>query len=190
MGETDGRGDGWLATWSLRTGAAPVEVPLAVYDELRVIAGRLLLGERSDHTLQPTALVHEAYLRLSELQATAWRDRSHFVGVAASTMRRVLIDHARRRRRAKRSGRLRRVVLDETKLSIAPRDELFALSEALDALRQVNREACTVIELRCFAGLTIEEIARSTGLSTATVTRRQAFARAWLYRRLQRSAPG
>jgi RNA polymerase sigma factor (TIGR02999 family) len=157
----------------------------AVYDELRRLAASYLRTERSGHTLQPTALVHEAYLRLRDDRAFAAHNRSQFLAVAAVEMRRVLVDHARARGRAKRGGNEVFVTLDDTRTPAPERSlEVLALEEALEALEGVDPRAARIVELRFFSGLTIEETAEAAALSTATVEREWKLARAWLRQRM------
>jgi RNA polymerase sigma factor (TIGR02999 family) len=165
-------------------------VPL-VYDELRKLANHHLRDEREGHTLQPTALVHEAFLRLRNIRDVKMENRAYFYGAAARVMRRVLVDHARRRRADKRGGG--RVPAELTELTAAldqpidVRMDLVALNDALDALATIAPEKAKVIELRFFGGLTIEETADYLSVAPATVKRHIAFARAWLFRALDRS---
>jgi len=171
--------------------SAPDELLALVYDELRRLAARYLRGQRAGHTLQPTALVHEAYLRLAKGGALPVDDRTHFFALAARAMRQVLVDHARRRAAAKRGGDPERVTLDDT-LELGRggeegrRLDLLALDEALERLERVSPRQCRVVELRYFAGLTIAEAAASLGVGTRTVEDDWALARAWLQRRLRR----
>jgi RNA polymerase sigma factor (TIGR02999 family) len=163
-------------------GALPELVPL-VYGELRAQASRLLARERTGHTLQPTALVHEVFLRLLGEGVTRWESRAHFFGSAARLMRRVLVDHARRRQAAKRGAGVQRLELDERLVAAGlPDEELLALDEALSRLRRLDPRQCEVVELRYFAGLTAEETAELLGISRATVNREWRTARAWLFR--------
>jgi RNA polymerase sigma factor (TIGR02999 family) len=156
-----------------------------VYQELRKLAARYLGGERSGHTLQPTALTHEVYLRLAGQRDAAWQGRSHFLCVAARAMRGVLVDHARRRKAQKRGGGAQAVSLDATTLIAgAPTLEFDDLNEALLSLARLSERQAQVVELRYFAGLTIEETATALGVSPVTVKRDWALARAWLYREL------
>jgi len=156
-----------------------------VYDELRRKAVAYLRRERPGHTLQPTALVHETYLRMVDQKRVVWQNKAHFLGVAASMMRRVLMDHARGRGAAKRGGGGTRVTLDEGLAVGAPGDlDLLALDEALDELEQLEPRHRRIVELRAFGGLSVEEAAEVMDLSPATVKRDWAFARAWLARRL------
>jgi RNA polymerase sigma factor (TIGR02999 family) len=152
-----------------------------VYDRLRAIAGRLLDSERGDHTLQATALVHEAYLKLVDQQAASIQDRSHFMSVAATAMRRILVDHARTRGRAKRGGGRLSVTLDEATAAIEERAvDLVALDEALGRLEVIDEQQARIVELRFFGGLTIEETAEAVSVSVRTVNRDWTMARAWL----------
>lgn len=159
-------------------------VPL-VYAELRRIAARSLRRERPGHTLQATALVHEAYLRLFGDQRLSFQNRSHFLGIAARSMRQILVEHARARDAAKRGGERRRVTLDEAVAAIGAQEiDLLAVDEALDRLAAVNAQHARIVELRFFGGLTNEETAAALGVSPATVKRAWTVARAWLFREL------
>ena len=161
-----------------------------VYDELRRLADRYLHRERSDHTLQATALVHEAYLRLID-QRVSWANRAHFFGVAAEMMRRILIDHARSRQAAKRgSGGIKISLDDVLELTDERAADLIALDDALKALAEFDPQKARVVELRFFGGLSIEETAAVMGLGTATITRQWRLARAWLYHELSGSDAG
>ena len=161
-------------------------VPL-VYAELRRRAGAYLRRERPDHTLQPTALVHEAYLRLIGQERVTWQNRAHFFGVAAQMMRRILVDHARAHRAAKRPDNDLKVSLNERIGAAQPRDcELLLLDQALDELEGLDTRQRHIVELRYFGGLTEQEVAVVLALSRATVTREWQTARAWLYRRMTR----
>jgi RNA polymerase sigma factor (TIGR02999 family) len=157
-----------------------------VYEELKRIAARQLQQERPHHTLQPTALVHEAYLRMIQLRQIHWRDHQHFCGVAAHVIRRVLVDHERSRRTAKRGKGLQRLTLQEPVCTYAGTSEydLLAVNEALDTLETLNPRHARIVELRFFAGLTIEETAAVLALSPATVKIDWRMARAWLRSRL------
>jgi RNA polymerase sigma factor (TIGR02999 family) len=157
-----------------------------VYKELRRLAAHHLRQERRGHTLQPTALVHEAYLRLSGLRETQLQNRAHFYGTAARVMRRVLVDHARKRRALKRGG-AETVLLPEESATMPGVDvdlDVEALDAALRALEAIAPEKAKVVELRYFGGLSVEETADYLGISPATVKRYWSFARAWLFRRL------
>ena len=163
----------------------------AVYQELRRRAVAYLRRERSDHTLQPTALVHEAYLRLVGQQRVVWQNRAHFFGIAAQMMRRILVDHAREHRAAKRPGAAFKVALDDRMGAIeAPEYELLEIDQALSELARVDSRAAQIVELRYFAGLSEKEVARALSLSRATVTREWQTARAWLYRRMTKGRSG
>ena len=166
-------------------GALDRLIPL-VYAELHRMAEQCFQGERAGHTLQPTALVNEAYLRLLG-SAVAWKDRAHFFAVAATTMRRVLVDHARARGRLKRDARP--VSLEES-LLVAPdrADDLLVVDDALDRLAARDGRAAKVVELHYFGGLTYEETAEALDVSAATVDRDLRFARAWLHRELGASS--
>ena len=158
-----------------------------VYDELRRLAAHYLRDEHAAATLQPTALVHEAYLRLVAQQMPDWESRSHFFGVAAHLMRQILVDHARRRYSQKRGGGLAPASLDGV-VTFAPMkgDDIVALDDALTALAAVDARKCQVIELRFFGGLSIEETARALNVSVGTIGREQRMAEAWLHRELSR----
>ena len=158
-----------------------------VHGELHRIASAYMRRERADHTLQPTALVNEAYMRLVDQREIVWQDRAHFVGVAARLMRQVLVDHARARAAVKRAGAAERIPLDETVLVGPERDvDLLALDEALERLAALDPDLTRVVELRYFGGLTTRETAEAMGVSTATVEREWATARSWLKRELTR----
>jgi RNA polymerase sigma factor (TIGR02999 family) len=162
-----------------------------VYAELRSMAHRHLRGERPGHTLNTTALVHEAYLKLVNVQQVQWRDRAHFFAMAARLMRRILIDYARTRKRDKRGGDDAVVVTLDEALDLAAEraDELVALDEALVRLEAISERPCRVVEYRCFGGLSVEETAAVLETSPATVKRDWAFARAWLNRELASGPP-
>ena len=158
-----------------------------VYEELRTLAARHLAGERADHTLQPTALVHEAYLRLVGPGDVSWENRAHFFGAAAKAIRRILIDHARAKGRAKRDGGGERVELEGLGVA-SPVDgiDLEALDEALTKLGTLDPQKVSVVELRFFGGLTGLETAQALGISESTVAREWQFARAWLHREVSK----
>jgi RNA polymerase sigma factor (TIGR02999 family) len=159
-----------------------------VYDELRAVAARQLEDERIGHTLQPTALVHEAYLRLRSLDRIEWRDRTHFVAAASGTIRRVLIEHARRRGAEKRGGSRRRLTLTVAEgLASRPEIDLLVLDDLLGQLARLDARKARVVEMRYFGGLTIDETARALGVGTTTVEDDWTFARAWLRERLDRA---
>jgi len=157
-----------------------------VYDELRQIAGRQMRRERSGHTLQTTALVHEAYIRLLDGNALTWKGKAHFYGAVAEAMRRVLVEHARSRMRHKRAGDRRRVALSLAELvSDAEPAEFLEVDEALRALADVSPRAGSVANLRLYAGLSLPETAKALDTPLRTVERDWAYARAWLYDRLK-----
>jgi RNA polymerase sigma-70 factor, ECF subfamily len=165
--------------------AASKLVPL-VYEEMRRLAGGYMRRERTNHTLQATALVHEAYLRLVE-QRSDWQSRAHFFGVAAQVMRNILIDHARGHLRAKRGGAKESVELDEALVfSEEKSEELLAVDEAIQKLAKFDPRQSKIVEMRFFGGLTVEETAEALGISPITVKRDWSLARAWLYGELQR----
>jgi RNA polymerase sigma factor (TIGR02999 family) len=178
-----------LARWSQGESAAREQLVPLVYDELRRMARHCLAGQRPDHTLQSAALVHEAYLRLVGRSSVHWDDRVHFFAVAAQLMRRILVDHARKRCAAKRGGDRVTLTLDE-RLAPAKQRELdvVALDHALHELARMNAQQGRIVEMRFFSGLSIEETAQVLGISPATVKRDWAVARAWLYREMARSA--
>jgi RNA polymerase sigma factor (TIGR02999 family) len=157
-----------------------------VYDELRRLADRYLRRERSDHTLQATALVNEAYLRLVD-QNVPWQNRAHFFGVAAEMMRRILVDHARSHQAQKRGSGGVKLSLDEAiNMSDERAADLISLDEALNALAEFDPQKSRIVELRFFAGLSIEETAKVLGIGTATVIRQWRMAKAWLYHEVSR----
>ena len=172
----------WLTRWgSGDPEAAERALPL-VYQELRRMAARQLLLEREAHTLQATAIVHEAYLRLAGQSGLEWPSRSHFFAFAAHLIRRILVDHARHRNRAKRGGLAETVALVEVAdLPLGKSPDLVALDEALSGLEKIDPRKATVVELKFFAGLTSEEIAQQLRISPETVRREWRRARAWLY---------
>jgi RNA polymerase sigma-70 factor, ECF subfamily len=174
---------------SERAPLAREELMVRVYDELRRLAASYLQRERADHTLQPTALVHEAYIRLVAQDAVDWRNRDHFVGLAAQMMRRVLVDHARGHKRDKRGGGLKLALLDADGIAEVESEDFVALDEALNRLALRHPQKSRVIELRFFGGLSIEETARVLQVSDSTVERDWKFARAWLARELNRGIP-
>jgi len=165
--------------------AADQLLPL-VYDELRRLAARKLARENPGQTLTATALVHEAYLRLAGDAAHDWDSRAHFFAAAAEAMRRILVESARRKRRRKHGGDCQRVPLDDIAAPAgAPSDDVLALDEALDRLAEEDPVKARLVELRFFAGLSVEDAARCLGISRATADRYWAYARAWLYERVQ-----
>lgn len=165
-------------------------VPL-VYEELRAIAAREMRRERGDHTLQPTALVHEAFLRLVDKPDLSWQSRVHFLNIAAQAMRRILVEHARRRRAGKRGGGAERITLDEEFVAQGEAGpDLADLDDALQRLTALDARKGRVVELRFFAGLSVEETARLLDISEATVKREWRFAKAWIQRELANAGAG
>jgi RNA polymerase sigma factor (TIGR02999 family) len=166
--------------------AAEELLPL-VYNELRRLAAWRMANERPGQTLQATALVHEAYLRLIGQEEPGWQGRRHFFGAAAEAMRRILVENARRKKRLKHGGQLERVDLEDVDIpSPLPNDELLAMNEALDRLTEVDPRAAELVKLCFFVGLTQEQAAKELGVSISTVERTWAFARAWLFREIQK----
>ncbi len=164
-------------------------VPL-VYNELRRIASRYLTGERSDHSLQPSDVVHEAYFRLVDQNAVRWRNRGHFFAIAAQTMRRILVDHARMHKYAKRGGGKPRLSIDLVgEPAIERPSDLVALDDALTSLSDFDPAKAKIVELRFFGGLSIDETADVVGTSRATVVRQWRMAKAWLHREFTRATP-
>jgi RNA polymerase sigma factor (TIGR02999 family) len=159
-----------------------------LYDELRRLAARYMRRERPGHTLQPTALVHEVYMRLAEQAPVPWQNRAHFFAIAAQSMRRVLVEHARRRNAAKRGGGhgAATLFLPEEGKAV----DVLVLDDALMRLERIDPERSRIVELRFFGGLTVEEAAEVLGVSPATVNRRWRLAKAWLYQRLKMESPG
>ena len=171
-----------LLDWSDGDEHARDEMLPLVYDELRRVAAGYLLRERRDHTLQPTALVHEAYLRLVDQRQVNWKNRAQFVGLAAVMMRRILVNHARDRAAGKRGGEMQKVPLSDADEPTKPQDvDVIVLHEALEQLNAVDSRKSRIVELKFFGGLTTNEIAEVLQLSPATVERDWSFARAWLY---------
>jgi len=169
--------------------AAAAELFPIVYEELRRLAASALRRERTDHTLQPTALVHEAFLRLAETPGTSWENRAHFVAVAARVMRRVLVDHARGRNALKRGNGEIRVPIDDVDVPAVGQDvDLVALDDALARLAMLDERQARIVELRFFGGLSVPETAALIGASERTVKRDWQVARAWLTRELSSSA--
>ena len=175
-----------LQAWRAGEDAALGELIPLVHDELHRIALACMYGERPGRTLQATALVNEAYLRLVDVNKVDWQNRSHFLAMAARVMRRVLVDLARARQADKRAGGAVRVTFDE---ALVPNDaavDVVALDDALDALAAVDERKCRVVELRFFGGLSVEETADALQISTKTVARDWEFARAWLQQQMAR----
>ena len=174
---------GLLEAWSHGDKAALDKLTPLVYDELRRLARRYMSRERAGHTLQTTALVNEAYLRLVDQKNVHWQNRAHFFAVAAQVMRHILIDHARTHNRAKRGGDAQLVSLEETEAMSPERAaELVALDEALNELAKLDERRSKVVELRYFGGLSIEETAEVLKVNPITVSRDWRWAKAWLYR--------
>jgi RNA polymerase sigma factor (TIGR02999 family) len=174
-----------LRAWSGGDVVAGDRVLEVLYDDLRQRAASYMRRERGGHTLQPTALVHETFLRLEAQGRVEWQDRNHFLGVAALTMRRILVEYARAHAAQKRGGSACRVALDESVAATAPRDvDLLDLDAALSELTSRDPRAGRLVEMRFFGGLSIEEVGKVLGLSAATVKRDWALARAWLFHRI------
>jgi RNA polymerase sigma factor (TIGR02999 family) len=172
-----------LRDWSAGRQEARDELLRLVYDPLRAIAERHLHREREGHTLQPTALVHELYLRLVDQRSVEWHDRMHFFGVAAQVMRRILVDHARRRNSEKRGGAWVAVTIGAAlDVAVIENFDVVALDDALEGLEKVFPQQARLVELRFYGGLTIDETAAVLGVSPATVSREWTMARAWLKR--------
>ncbi len=179
-----------LQDWSAGNERALEELLPLIYNELRQLAHNFLYRERPGHTLQTTALVHEAYLKLIDQKDARWQNRSHFFAIAAQAMRRILIDSARRHAAMKRGGPQEKLSLDEAPdVSLEPNTKLLALDEALNALAEIDPEQSRIVELRYFGGLTIEETAEVMKSSPATIKREWAMARAWLHQTLIEQAP-
>jgi len=160
-----------------------------VYSELRKLANNYLRRERADHTLQPTALVHEAYMKLVDQRNVVWQNRAHFFGVAANIMRRILVDHARRHKSEKRGGEYSKEQLEEALVVVSDERsfELLALDEALENLAEMDPQKARMVELRYFGGLSVEETAEVMGVSEITVKRHWKLAKAWLYGQIART---
>ena len=174
-----------LREWNDGDRDAPARLMPLVYDELRRRARSYLVKERGSHTLQPTALVHEVYLRLVDQKRVNWQNRAHFFGLAANIMRRVLVDHARAHATVKRGGAAQRLSIDDVQISLEQRAaSLIALDEALEKLAEFDGRKAKIVEMRFFGGLTDEEIAEVLEVSTRTVLRDWKTARLWLYREL------
>ena len=175
-----------LGDWSRGNRTALNQLLPLVYAELHRVAARQLRKERADHTLQPTALVHEVYIRLVDQRQVDWQNRAHFFGVAAQVMRRILVDHARRHGASKRGEGVRCVSIDEAKDVAAASNDIpiVALDYALDRLEKVDSELAKIVELRAFGGLTIEEAAHVLSVSPSTAKRDWRTAKAWLNREL------
>ncbi|PYS99490.1 MAG: RNA polymerase subunit sigma-70 [Acidobacteria bacterium] len=174
-----------LRAWSGGDREAVDSLMPLVYDELHKVAAQYLRKQRPDHTLQPTALVNEAYLKLIDISSVSWQDRAHFFAVASQTMRHVLVDHARSRKRDKRGGGAQKVSLDEA-ISFSQGNEvdLLSLDESMRELAAMDEQQSRIVELRFFGGLTVEETAVVLHISPATVKREWRIAKAWLHNRM------
>jgi len=180
---------GMLVAWGQGDQAADSRLIAVVYEDLRRVARRRLRGERADHSLAPTALVHEAYLRLVDLRRVRWQNRAQFFAIAARVMRQILVDHARAHAAAKRGGPGWKVPLSDAVGATAPPEvDLLDLEDALGKLAAIDARLGELVVLRFFGGLTVEEAADALGLSPATVKRDWTRARAWLFRELRDAA--
>jgi len=176
----------FLKEWSSGNREAADDLIQIVYKEMRKLAASYLKNQRSDHTLQPTALVHEAYMKLVDISDVSWQDRAHFFAVAAQTMRHILVDHARALAADKRGGAMQRVDLEESiSFPGAKGVDVVELDEALRQLAVQDEKQSRIVELRFFGGMTVEETAHVMSISPATVKREWATARAWLFRRIK-----
>jgi len=177
-----------LRQWSNGSGEALDNLLPLVYDELHRQAARYLRRENKDHTLQPTALINEAYLKLIDQREVNWENRTHFFAIAAQAMRRILVDHARTKHREKRGGDDAKLPLDEALMVVADEKniDLIALDEALTRLEMKDKQQTRIVELRYFSGLSLEETAEALNISRTTAARDWAMARAWLHRELTR----
>ena len=188
----DRPGDITLLLWKVKQGQteAADELVRLVYQELRRIAAAYLWKERPGHSLQPTALINEAWIRLADQTQVDWRDRTHFFGVAAQMMRRILVDHARAHLADKRGGGATVLSLDIVEIEATPQklEEILAIDEVLSRLAQVDPQQGQIVEMHYFAGMTIEETAAALGVSSRTVDREWALASAWLRRELTRKS--
>lgn len=178
-----------LAAWSAGEAKALDELMPMVHRELRAVAALQMRKERPEHTLQPTALVNEAFLRLVDQHRVRWESRGHFFAVAATAMRRILVDHARRRRAGKRGAEPERLELDDLRIAVDPEVDLVDLESVLARLEQVDPQLVRIVELRVFAGCTIEETAEALGTSPSTVKREWRMAQVWLRGELEAGAP-
>jgi RNA polymerase sigma factor (TIGR02999 family) len=173
-----------LADWANHDPAARDQLVPIVYGELRRLAHHYMRGERAGHTLETTALVNEAYVRLAGIDALQWRDRAHFFAMAATLMRRILVDYARQRGREKRGAGVTVTSLDESVVAPQPAVDVVALDQALDRLAAVDPQQSRIVELRFFAGMSVQETADALGISPATVKRDWVTAKLWLYNEL------
>ena len=176
-----------LVDWGKGDQAALEKLMPLVYDELRRLASNYLRRERATHTLQPTALVNEAYLKLVDQRDAKWQNRAHFFGISAQLMRRILVDHARQHQAAKRGGsnQQRLSITSAERFAKQPEVDLLALNEALEELTQMDLQQAQIVELKFFGGLSINETAEVLGIGHATVERDWKMARAWLRRQLE-----
>ena len=189
--QTDAAVTQWLLDWGRSDMQALDQMLPVLYQELHRLAASYLSREATGHTLQPTALVHEAYLRLIDQRRVDWRNRAQFLGLAAGMMRRILLNHARDRVARKRGGGAERVSLSLVESpSGRPDIELIALEDAMEGLAALDERKARVVELKFFGGLTVEEIAEVLGISGATVEREWTFARAWLYDAIECGSEG
>ncbi|MEM7355718.1 MAG: sigma-70 family RNA polymerase sigma factor [Acidobacteriota bacterium] len=180
-----------LRSWGSDDEAANDKLLSAVYHELKKVAGSLMKSERGDHTLQPTALVHEAYLRMLDQRRVRWQSRIHFYAIAARMMRRILVNHAVYRQRDKRGGGWTRMTLEAVDVGVSGPDvDVLRVDEALTRLKAEDAAKAMIVELRYFGGLSIDEAAAAMQCSTATVARHWRMAKAWLFRELQEDFPG
>jgi RNA polymerase sigma-70 factor (ECF subfamily) len=179
-----------LLDWSQGDKAALNQLMPLVYQELRKLASSYLRSERPDHTLQPTALIHEAYLRMIGGAMPEWQSRAHFFGVAARLMRQILVEHARTRHAAKRGGDQHKISLDDVPEVFAQSDavELLALDYALTKLSSFDDRRSRILEMRAFGGMSVEETAQALGISERTVKREMRLAQAWMRRELEQTA--
>ncbi len=177
-----------LKSWGTGSDTALAELMPLVYSDLRKIAARQLGGECANHTLEPTALVNEAFLRLVDQDRVQWQGRAQFFAVAASAMRRILVDHARRRRATKRGGDPRRVSLASVDIAVAPNVDLLNLEDCLRRLEALDARQARIVELRFFAGCTMEEVGEALHISTSTAKRQWHLARVWLRADLDRGS--
>lgn len=180
-----------LVDWGEGSAQALDDLIPLVYDELHRQARRSMWRERRDHTLQPTALVHETFLQLVDQNRVLWQNRAQFFGIAAQLMRRIVLKHARRHNTEKRGGHAIKIPLDDTVVAVQRRAaDLLALDEALERLQALDARQARIVELRYYGGLTIEEAAEVVGVSTATIKREARLARAWLQREMTKSVAG
>ena len=179
-----------LVAWGAGEERALDELMPQVYEELRSLAARQMRGERADHTLQTTGLVNEAFLKLVQQDGVRWANREQFFAIAATAMRRVLVDYARKRHAQKRGGDAEKVTLDRVQVAAKSDADLIDLEECLSRLEKLDPQQVKVVELRYFAGCTIEEIGQVLQISPSTVKREWSMAKAWLHAELQRSGSG